>query len=56
VDFARIHLHGCRDEALAAVKRGKDLVERERLVGEARLRLRDKLRALLAWGKESGRV
>src|SRR5438105_1094872 len=55
-EFARIHLYSYRREALSAARSNALRQRREQLVAEARLRLRDKLRNLLAWAKRTGRM
>ena len=54
--FACIHLYSYRDEAMHAARSDAPRERREALVAEARRRLRDKLRRLLAWAKERGRI
>jgi hypothetical protein len=55
-EFARIHLCQYREEALAAARSWTERQEREAVVAELRVRLRDKLRSLFAWAKETGRM
>lgn len=54
--FARILLYDYRDKALEAARSKADRQRREELVAEARRRLRDKLRNLLALAKETDRM
>jgi hypothetical protein len=55
-EFARIHLYQYREEALEAARSDVDREQREERVAELRVRLRDRLRSLFAWAKETGRM
>jgi hypothetical protein len=55
-EFARIHLDDYRTEALAAARAALDRAARKALVAAARWKLRDKLRSLLTWAKDTGRM
>ncbi len=53
-EFAAVHLYQYRDDALVAARAHGNTAEREQAVAELRVNLRDKLRRLLAWAKQSG--
>jgi hypothetical protein len=55
-EFAAVHLDQYRDDALAAARRPGEMADREQAVAELRMILRDKLRRLLTWARQSGRM
>jgi hypothetical protein len=55
-EFASVHLYRYRDDALVAARTPGSTAEREEAVAALRVNLRDKLRRLLAWAKQSGRM
>ncbi len=55
-EFAAVHLYQYRDDALAAARAPGNTAEREQAIAELRVILRDKLRRLLAWARQSGQM
>lgn len=55
-EFAAVHLYQYREDALAAARADGETADREQAVAELRLLLRDKLRRLVAWARQSGRM